>query len=271
MGRGVEKLPPYFQSYLFGRLSAQLTPSQLSTLNFDDFTKYIDRHQWAALTSLEQEVYYAAATRTYSYIKTMGERAKTIMSNAVSEEEVKVLVEQQRQLELGTIKKEMIEGVLKKKSVQNIVSNIGHSLEDWNRDWGRIVETEMQNIYQTGVAQQIMKEQGADALVYKEVFSGACQHCIKFYTTAGIGSKPRIFKLIDLINNGDNIGKKVKDWKPVLNSVHPFCRCDLKEVPKGMVWNDETHSFEPPKEPYKRQVERKSKVKIYVGDKKFEV
>ena len=130
------------------------------------------------------------------------------MSNAVSEEEVKVLVEQQRQLELGTIKKEMIEGVLKKKSVQNIVSNIGHSLEDWNRDWGRIVETEMQNIYQTGVAQQIMKEQGADALVYKEVFSGACQHCIKFYTTAGIGSKPRIFKLIDLINNGDNIGKK---------------------------------------------------------------
>lgn len=49
------------------------------------------------------------------------------------------------------------------------------------------------------------------------------------------------------------------------------CRCDLKEVPKGMVWNDETHSFEPPKEPYKRQVERKSKVKIYVGDKLFEV
>lgn len=149
--REIEKIPPYFQSYLFGRLSAQLESSQLSTLNFDDFTKYIDRYQWAALTPLEQEVYYAAATRTYSYIKTMGERAKTIMSNAVSEEEVKVLVEQQRQLELGTIKKEMIEGALKKKSVQNIVSNIGHSLEDWNRDWGRIVETEMQNIYQTGV------------------------------------------------------------------------------------------------------------------------
>lgn len=228
--REIEKIPPYFQSYLFGRLSAQLEPSQLVTLNFDDFTKYIDRHQWAALTSLEQEVYYAAATRTYSYIKTMGERAKTIMSNAVSEEEVKALVEKQRQLELGTIKKEMIEGVLKKKSVQNIVSNIGHSLEDWNRDWGRIVETEMQNIYQTGVAQQIMKEQGADALVYKEVFSGACQHCIKFYTTAGIGSKPRIFKLIDLINNGDNIGVKAKDWKPVLGATHPYCYDDKTEV-----------------------------------------
>lgn len=269
--REIEKLPPYFQSYLFGRLSAQLTPAQLSTLNFDDFTKYIDRHQWAVLTPLEKEVYYAAATRTYSYIKTMGERAKTIMSNAVSEEEVKALVEKQRQLELGTIKKEMIEGVLKKKSVQNIVSNIGHSLEDWNRDWGRIVETEMQNIYQTGVAQQIMKEQGADALVYKTVYTQACQHCIRLYTTAGIGSKPRIFKLIDLINNGDNIGVKAKDWKPVLGPTHCFCRCDLKEVPKGMVWNDETHSFEPSKEPYKRQVERKSKVKIYVGDKMFEV
>ena len=39
--REIQKLPPYFQSYLFGRLSAQLTPAQLSTLNFDDFTKLL--------------------------------------------------------------------------------------------------------------------------------------------------------------------------------------------------------------------------------------
>ena len=46
------------------------------------------------------------------------------------------------------------------------------------------------------------------------------------------------------------------------------CRCDLRYIPKGYVWDDETQSFIPPKG-YKRQVERRSKVKIYVGSKEF--
>lgn len=266
----VEKLPPYFQSYLFGRLSGQLTPDQLVTLNYEDFRKYINYAQWVALRPIDKEMYFAAATRTYSYIKTMGRRAKDIISNAVSEEEVKVLMEKQRELELKTIKKEIVEGTLKKTSRQRIMSNIGHSLNDWNRDWGRIVETEMQGIFQIGCAQQIMQDHGPETLVYKEVYPGACQHCIKFYTTNGIGSEPRTFKLMDLVMNGDNIGLKVKDWKPTLQGVHPFCRCNLRYVPKGYVWDEETKSYRPPKD-YKPQIKRQSKVIIKIGDKTFEV
>lgn len=622
----LKKLPPYYQSYLFGRLSSQLTPSQLKTLDYSDLLSYIDKKQYGILTSSEKAMYNAAATRTYAYIKTMGKRMRDILSNAVSEEEIKLLTETQRQLELTTIKKELIEGALKKKSIQSIISSIGHSLDDWNRDWGRIVETEMQYIYQIGAAQQVMNEYGAEALVYKEVYPGACfpientefltnegfkllkdirgdelvasynlktntleytsivnkiqyyyegdmisfqhhsldmictpnhkqlisidrglknkwtenflldsvqipniskkaymrytvenwegyneeriniagidfetksfvvfmawylsegycskrkrddknrttssfiriyqrkrenffeikrclsimfkcnvseikdgfsvslnksydsfidwlkelgnnawdkkipneilklsksylvifyntyikgdgycsfpigsessaiitsssqirdamceiilkcgfrpstqclnnigkityskngtrfetkrlnyvvralksknftsihkhfkilknwkgfvgclelkenhtlyirrngtciwsgncQHCIRLYTTGGIGTKPRVFKLIDLIANGDNIGIKAKDWKPTLGPIHPFCRCNLRYKPKTYVWDKETESFEPPKE-YKRKVERRSKVKIFVGDKEFTV
>lgn len=264
------KISPYYQSYLFGKLSGVLSPSQLRSIDYSDFSKYIDKKQFKTLSIAEKAMFNAAATRTYTYIKSMGSRMKDILNNSISQEEIKILAETQRQLEHTTIKREMIEGVLKKKSVQSIVSEIGHSLEDWNRDWGRIVETEMQGIYQIGVAQQIMENHGIDALVYKEVYPQACKYCIKAYTTQGIGSKPRIFKLIDLIANGDNIGVKAKDWKPVLGPQHPWCRCNLRYIPKGYVWDEELQTFVPPKD-FERKVQRRSKVKIYVGDKEFTV
>ncbi len=266
----LKKIPPYYQSFLFGRLSGVLTPAQLRSVDYRDFLLFVERNQFKELSTREKAVYNAAATRTYSYIKTMGQRMRDILSNAISQEDVKLLTEQQRQLELGTIKKEITEGVLKRRSVQSIISNIGHSLNDWNRDWGRIVETEMQGIYQIGIAETIMSEHGLDALVYKEVFPGACKHCLRLYTTNGSGSKPRLFKLVDLIANGDNIGLKTQYWKPVLGYVHPFCRCQLRYLPKGYVWDEERQIFAPPKD-YKPKIERRSKIKIYVGDKTFEV
>lgn len=266
----LKKIPPYYQSFLFGRLSGVLTPAQLRSVDYRDFLLFVERNQFKELSTREKAVYNAAATRTYSYIKTMGQRMRDILSNAISQEDVKLLTEQQRQLELGTIKKEITEGVLKRRSVQSIISNIGHSLNDWNRDWGRIVETEMQGIYQIGIAETIMSEHGLDALVYKEVFPGACKHCLRLYTTNGSGSKPRLFKLVDLIANGDNIGRKAKDWAPTLQGIHPFCRCQLRYLPKGYVWDEERQIFAPPKD-YKPKIERRSKVKIYVGDKIFEV
>lgn len=264
------KISPYYQSYLFGKLSGVLSPSQLQSIDYNDFSQYIERKQFKTLSNTEKAMFNAAATRSYAYIKSMGSRMKDIINNAVSQEEIKLLTEQQRILEHTTIKREMIEGVLKKKSIQSIVSDIGHSLEDWNRDWGRIVETEMQGIYQIGVAQQIMENHGTEAFVYKEVYPQACSYCIHAYTTQGIGSKPRIFKLIDLIANGDNIGLKRKDWKPVLGPQHPFCRCNLRYIPKGYIWDDELKIFIPPKD-YKRKIQRESKVRIYVGDKEFVV
>ena len=59
--------------------------------------------------------------------------------------------------------------------------------------------------------------------VFKDVFVGGCRHCIRLYLTGGIGSQPKIFKISDLIANGDNIGVKVNDWKPVISSTHPHC------------------------------------------------
>lgn len=218
------KLPPYYQAFLFGRVSALLSPIQTKQLDYKDLTTYIERRDYQKLTEREKAEYRAAATRTYSYIKGMGHRFKETISNAISEQEIKNTVEY-RQLD-NSVK----EGILRRKSVQSITNNISNRLQDWNRDWGRIVETEMQDIYCLGKAQIIMEKHGTEALVYKHVFPQACSHCRHLYTTGGIGSKPRIFKISQLISNGDNIGRKAKDWKPVLGTTHPFCYDDQTEV-----------------------------------------
>lgn len=163
--------------------------------------------------------------------------------------------------------KEIADGTLEKRTVQKITSNIANQMNDWQRDWGRIVETECQDVYNMGQAQYMMTL-APDPLVYFDVFPGACKHCIRLFLTNGVGSKPRVFKLSTLLANGTNYGVKVRDWKATIHPVHPFCRCDLRYLPQGYEWNEGTGRFEPPKD-YKPQVERKSKVKITIGNKEY--
>ena len=99
---------------------------------------------------------------------------------------------------------------------------------------------------------------------------GACRHCIRLYLTQGMGSQPKIYTLKQFLENGSNIGRKVDDWKAVLESTHPWCRCNLQYVPEGTIWNEEKKMFVYP-EKYERKIERKSKVIITVGTKRFEV
>ena len=136
------------------------------------------------------------------------------------------------------------------------ISNHRKILKDWEGEVG-CIEVEKNNTI-------FIRRNGTC------IWTGNCKHCIKFYTTQGIGSQPRIFKLNELIDNGSNIGRKQVDWTPTLPGTHPFCRCELHYIPEGYVWDEETKQFQPPKE-HKRRVERKSKVKIQVGDKTFEV
>ena len=58
------------------------------------------------------------------------------------------------------------------------------------------------------------------------MYAGACKECISAYLTAGFGSKPKVFKLSDLLSNGTNVGRKQKDLKPILGPHHPYSLTD---------------------------------------------
>lgn len=265
----IPKFPSHYQAFLFGRVSAAIGTQASRSMSYTDFEKFLANMGLFAPTTREMAFYSIAAKKTYTHIKGLGERLKNDVRASIDAEEINYLAAQEAARQKGeeVLAKEIADGTLEKRTVQKITSNIANQMNDWQRDWGRIVETECQDVYNMGQAQYMMTL-APDPLVYFDVFPGACKHCIRLFLTNGVGSKPRVFKLSTLLANGTNYGVKVRDWKATIHPVHPFCRCDLRYLPQGYEWNEETGRFEPPKD-YKPQVERKSKVKITIGNKEY--
>jgi len=63
-----------------------------------------------------------------------------------------------------------------------------------------------------------------------------CPHCRRLHLESD-GVTPKIYRLSDVLANGTNVGKKADDWQMVINVVHPNCRCQLVQLPKGYFFN----------------------------------
>jgi hypothetical protein len=246
------------QSFYFGRLTGQLSKLQSKQIEYSDFKTYLSRGQFIPLSKREKETLDYVQNTTYDNIKNLGDTQKKVINGIIMNEDAK------RQV----IKEEIDKGAADKRSVQNIASEIRQKTGDFDKNWTRLVETTMNDAFQQGRSKAMVgkDETEEDVNVYKEVFENACRHCIRLYLTNGIGSKPRVFKLSNLIANGNNYGKKVKDWVATLGSIHPHCRCLLRKVAKGKIWDEEIGDFVYPK----REGEEKIGVKITVGTKVFE-
>jgi hypothetical protein len=118
-----------------------------------------------------------------------------------------------------------------------------------------------------------------DPYVYKVPIEDErlCKSCRNAYLNKD--GSPKIFRLSELEANGSNIGLKPNEWKPTLGQLHLNCRCILQyvNVLKGTtlndyIWSEKSQRYILNEELIKdKKVERKSKVKITVGKKTFEV
>jgi len=252
-----EEYPPYLRTFLLGRLASILSEGQMRELDKKDFDEYVEKGQFVPLSQRERKEYEISREVTYNNLKGLANKITNDTRNKLLEENKKLL-----------IKETISEGIKNRESVSSIVSDLGHKTGEWDRDWKRIVVTEMQNIYNQGKAGMIVEKYGEDSLVWRHEFKDACRHCIRLYFTNGNDSAPRVFKLSELIANGSNVGRKVDDWLPTVESTHPHCRGDIRWLPNGQVWNDEIGQFEYSKQ-RERKVERKSKIKVVVGSKEF--
>jgi len=254
-----EQYPPFMRNFLLGRLTAVLEEKQTKELTNEDFEKYLDRGQFIPLSERERAEYKISREITYNHLKGLANKVVGATRDIMLEENKK-----------NIISETISEGIKNRKSIASVVSDLGHRTGEWDRDWKRIVVTEMQNIYEQGRASEIIRKYGDEALCWKHTFDSACRHCLKLHLTQGVGSEPIIFKLSTLIQNGTNIGRKVDDWKAVLGTNHPYCRCDIQPIFAGQKWNKDTNRFEYSLD-RERKVIRTSKIKITVGDKTFEV
>lgn len=232
-GSLVKKIPPYWANWMFGLLSGKLSDYQTKQISYKDLLDYLARRQYETPSKREIEEYEMACNRTYGYLKGLGDKMKKDISSYISDSELRMRMEQER-----TIKEGVKRGIVERDTTKLIAAKISNQLNDWSRDWNRIVETEYQGVFNMGRVQSYMREgDGSNTLIYFDVYPAACRHCIRLYLTAGIGSEPKLFTAEELIGNGTNIGRRVADWKPtIITAVHPFCYDDKVEVLTNKGW-----------------------------------
>lgn len=232
-GSLVKKIPPYWANWMFGLLSGKLSDYQTKQISYKDLLDYLARRQYETPSKREIEEYEMACNRTYGYLKGLGDKMKKDIPSYISDSELRMRMEQER-----TIKEGVKRGIVERDTTKLIAAKISNQLNDWSRDWNRIVETEYQGVFNMGRVQSYMREgDGSNTLIYFDVYPAACRHCIRLYLTAGIGSEPKLFTAEELIGNGTNIGRRVADWKPtIITAVHPFCYDDKVEVLTNKGW-----------------------------------
>ena len=146
------------------------------------------------------------------------------------------------------IKDKTVEAVALRKGARALAADLANASQDWEVDWLRIAYYLTHEAFNAGRAQNILKNYGNNAEVYFDVYPGACNKCKELYLTNPDDdySEPVVFKLKDIIANGNNIGRKVADWKPTISPTHPYCRCTINYKKPGFAWDRETRAFTKP-------------------------
>lgn len=207
-------------AYLFGLLSEALGDKRAKAMTYAQFQKFIKSGNFIPLTDDEEFALEQLKNRAYTDLNSLGNRIATGTSNII----IKANQTQQNKLR-NIVKKKAITAVEHRQTAAKLASELGHATDDWERDWLRIAYYLLHEAYNTGRAKSIFKEHGEDAEVWFDVLEKACIHCRELYLTDpdDIDSEPIVFKLKDVIANGSNIGRKVKDWKATVGPIHPYC------------------------------------------------
>jgi hypothetical protein len=231
--------PTVENAFRYGMLSVALGTERAKNLNEYELKRYIKAKKFLPMDAREKEVLRSLEHQAYHEIKGLGLRIKQDVNRAVIEQTTI-----RREEYEGVIKNSAKETVLNRESVKQMTQRIGEQTGDWARDLDRISDYILHEAHDTGRAMEVKKMYGQKAQVYKHVFNQACKKCVELYLTNGQGSAPRIYTVGELMRNGSNIGRKQKDWKPVIGATHPWCRCELEYIPEGYEWNEKKNSYE---------------------------
>ena len=117
------------------------------------------------------------------------------------------------------------------------------STQDYQRDWDRIVQTDVWYAKTRGEVQAILDgksvytSKGIEAEVFMRPSPTCCKKCAEVYLEKDRVT-PRVFKLRDLIANGTNYGKKQADWLPTLPPLHIHCQCTFNIKPPDTYFDE---------------------------------
>ncbi len=207
----------------------------VTKMGADEFLEHLEATR-AELSPVDRQAMAWARYNAGQHVRGMGDRISLQLGTVVLDADA-----EQRRKYLGVIQRELEESIDKRATWRELASEIGHATEDWSRDMQRVAATETQFAMQEAQAREIAKhaDDPDDVRVAKIPAPDACPDCVRLHLTAGPGSPPRIFKLSELQANGTNVGRKRAAWKAVVGPVHPWCGCELVEVPGGWGFDED--------------------------------
>ncbi len=262
MGLDLNKLylqhkDPLFLQYQLGMIARVIGKSEVNKISKNKLTSIIKDGKHIPLTASEKYALESVKRQSLSDIRSLkGKIYNDVDGSILSNERDNRLAQEQ------VIRKEIERGVVERKSRKEVAQELGRKTGDWARNFNRIVQYVSHQAFDEGKIAIAERKYGEGARIWKDVYAGSCRFCIKFYLTAGIGSKPRIFTVKELKANGSNIGRKQADWKPVIGSTHPNCRCTSNLLEEGEEWDEEKNDFIVPKDKEYESKIRKTKIEV---------
>jgi hypothetical protein len=214
-------------AYLFGRTLAVLGDDAAKALTFKDFLSYLKKHPL-----YEEQVHRAVVKhgdrKLDHYTKSLG--------NDVAKKVREVILRADRKMKdviSEGVHHHVTLGVERGDRVHEIIRSLQDLTGEFQRNWQRIVVTEMNDVMIEGQASEIAKSpKGGSERVFKRPRPDCCQWCKSLYLMPD-GVTPRVFTLEEMRKAGDNNGLRKADWKAVLGSVHAHCRCNFNRLPDG--------------------------------------
>lgn len=241
------------RAYYFGMMAQTLGGNQSYKVTNSQFTKWYTNQLKKPLSTSKKSALDYLKQRSFADISGLGNKITNNLTQKIAMSSLSDKKKLQKK-----VKKLTIKAVKDNSSVAELASILREMSQDWARDFSRISDYILQEAYGFGRAQQILEDYGDDAEVYKETFPGVCKHCEKNYGSPG--EEPIVFRLDDLIANGNNIGRK--EQEPIVGPAHPWARSILHVKPKGSIWNSNTKRFEIQRDT--QGIKRKSKIKVII-------
>lgn len=227
-------------AFYFGILADAIGDDRAKKMDYPQFQKFLASKNYIPLTAEEEYALQQVKNRAYTDITNLGARMRSSLSNSVLRSN-----QQQSLIVQKMIRSKTIKAIELRSGARALAADLANTSQDWEVDWLRIAYYLTHEAYNAGRAQDILKNHGANAEVYFDVYEGACKRCKELYLEDpdDPDSKPIVFKLNDIIANGNNIGRKSADWKPTISPTHPYCRCTINYKDPDLEWDADLRAF----------------------------
>ena len=184
--------------------------------------------------------YQQAVTRAGEFARGLGQEMGADLEHMVMEDwhEETILQEvdpAKRAEQLDIIREETAREMVESKDARALARRLAERTGDYAHNWERIARTELQAAYNDASVIAGVEDYGPDTQIARIHEAGACNECIALF---GSSQNPVVFSVQELFENGTNVGKKRRDWKPTIFPLHPNCRCDTLIVPPGFTIKD---------------------------------